>query len=81
MLLLFRSRAREDLKPERSFVVYSGKDRYSLSEDVEAVNFGANHGSMVPWNHGFRKCLNGDAAMGIISPASGNRSGLATVRR
>jgi uncharacterized protein len=30
--------AREDLKPERSFVVYSGKDRYPLMEGVEAIS-------------------------------------------
>ena len=30
-------RAREDLRPERSFVVYSGEDRYPKGEGVEAV--------------------------------------------
>ncbi len=29
--------ARQDLKPARSFVVYSGDDRFPLSEDVEAI--------------------------------------------
>ena len=29
--------AREDLRPARSFVVYSGDDRYPLREDVEAI--------------------------------------------
>ncbi len=29
--------AREDIQPERSFVVYSGEERYPLSNDVEAV--------------------------------------------
>ena len=29
--------AREDLKPERSFVVYSGKERYPLMKGVEAI--------------------------------------------
>jgi hypothetical protein len=32
--------AREDLKPERSFVVYSGKDRYPVTEGVEAISLG-----------------------------------------
>ena len=30
-------RAREDLEPERSFVVYSGEDRYPRGEGVEAI--------------------------------------------
>ena len=30
-------RAREDLEPERSFVVYSGEDRYPRGEGIEAV--------------------------------------------
>lgn len=30
--------AREDVLPERSFVVYSGQDRYKLAEDVEAIS-------------------------------------------
>src|SRR5208282_3930956 len=30
--------AREDLKPERSFVVYSGADRYRLMAGVEAIS-------------------------------------------
>jgi predicted AAA+ superfamily ATPase len=29
--------AREDLKPERAFVVYSGEERYTLSAGVEAI--------------------------------------------
>lgn len=29
--------AREDLQPARSFVVYSGDDRYSLSDDITAI--------------------------------------------
>lgn len=29
--------ARDDLQPARSFVVYSGNERYPLSEDVEAI--------------------------------------------
>jgi len=29
--------AREDLKPERSFVVYSGSERYPMAENVEAI--------------------------------------------
>ncbi len=29
--------AREDLKPERSFIVYSGEDRYPKAEGVEAI--------------------------------------------
>ncbi len=29
--------AREDIGPERSFIVYSGDERYPLSEDVEAI--------------------------------------------
>lgn len=29
--------ARDDLQPARSFVVYSGSERYPLSEDVEAI--------------------------------------------
>ena len=32
--------AREDLEPERSFVVYSGDDRYPRSEGVEAIGLG-----------------------------------------
>ena len=32
--------AREDLEPERSFVVYSGDDRYLKSEGVEAIGLG-----------------------------------------
>ncbi len=30
--------AREDLKPTRSFVVYSGEERYKKKEDVEAIS-------------------------------------------
>ena len=30
-------RAREDLEPERSFIVYSGEDRYPRGEGIEAV--------------------------------------------
>jgi predicted AAA+ superfamily ATPase len=30
--------ALEDLQPERSFIVYPGKDRYRLGEDIEVVN-------------------------------------------
>ena len=30
--------AKEDVKPERSFVVYSGQDRYRLAEYVEAIS-------------------------------------------
>jgi len=30
--------AREDVLPERSFVVYSGQDRYKLAQDVEAIS-------------------------------------------
>ena len=30
--------AREDVKPEKCFVVYSGKDRYKLGSDVEAIS-------------------------------------------
>jgi hypothetical protein len=29
--------AREDIAPKRSFVVYSGEDRYPVSKDVEAI--------------------------------------------
>ena len=29
--------AREDLKPERSFVVYSGSERYPMAQNVEAI--------------------------------------------
>ena len=29
--------AREDIKPKRSFVVYSGEDRYPITQDIEAV--------------------------------------------
>ncbi len=29
--------AREDLKPARSFIVYSGNDRYRIAENVEAI--------------------------------------------
>ncbi|PWB83742.1 MAG: hypothetical protein C3F11_05050 [Methylocystaceae bacterium] len=29
--------ARDDLEPARSFIVYSGDDRYPISEDVEAI--------------------------------------------
>jgi predicted AAA+ superfamily ATPase len=29
--------AREDLKPERSFVVYSGSERYPMAKTVEAI--------------------------------------------
>ncbi len=29
--------ARDDLQPTRSFVVYSGSERYPLSKDVEAI--------------------------------------------
>ena len=32
--------AREDLEPERSFVVYSGGDRYSRNEGVEVIGLG-----------------------------------------
>ena len=32
--------AREDLEPERSFVVYSGDDRYPKSEGVEVIGLG-----------------------------------------
>lgn len=31
-------RAREDLGPERSFVVYSGSERYPISKGIEAIN-------------------------------------------
>lgn len=30
--------AREDVKPDRSFVVYSGRDRYPLTDGVEAIS-------------------------------------------
>lgn len=30
--------AREDMQPERSFVVYAGQDRFKLATDVEAIN-------------------------------------------
>ena len=30
--------AREDIKPERSFVVYAGEERYPIMEDVEAIS-------------------------------------------
>jgi uncharacterized protein len=33
--------AREDLKPERSFVVYSGKDGYPVTEGVDAIGLSA----------------------------------------
>ena len=29
--------AREDLKPERSFLVYSGSERYPMAKNVEAI--------------------------------------------
>jgi len=29
--------AREDIKPRRSFIVYSGEDRYPISKEVEAI--------------------------------------------
>lgn len=29
--------AREDLKPDRSFVIYSGEERYPVAEDIEAI--------------------------------------------
>jgi hypothetical protein len=29
--------AREDLKPQRSFVVYSGGDRYPIDDGLEAI--------------------------------------------
>ena len=32
--------AREDLEPERSFVVYSGTERYPLAEGVMAIGLG-----------------------------------------
>ena len=32
--------ARQDLEPERSFVVYSGADRYPMGEGVEAIGLG-----------------------------------------
>ena len=32
--------ARQDLEPERSFVVYSGEDRYPMGEGVEAIGLG-----------------------------------------
>ena len=32
--------ARQDLEPERSFVVYSGNDRYPRGEGVEAIGLG-----------------------------------------
>ncbi len=32
--------AREDLQPERSFVVYSGDDRYAKGEGVEVIGVG-----------------------------------------
>ena len=32
--------AREDLEPERSFVVYSGNDRYTKGEGVEMIGLG-----------------------------------------
>ena len=32
--------AREDLEPERSFVVYSGDDRYFMGERVEVIGLG-----------------------------------------
>jgi len=30
--------AREDMKPQRSFVVYSGEERYPMSTDIEAIS-------------------------------------------
>ncbi len=30
--------SREDIKPDRSFVVHAGEDRYPLTEDVEAIS-------------------------------------------
>jgi len=33
--------AREDMQPERSFVVYAGQDRYKLAADVEAISLEA----------------------------------------
>lgn len=30
--------AREDIRPDRSFVVYSGADRYAVSEGIEAIS-------------------------------------------
>ncbi len=32
--------AREDINPERSFVVYSGNDRYPKSEGIEVIGLG-----------------------------------------
>lgn len=29
--------ASEDLKPQRSFIVYSGEERYPIAKDVEAI--------------------------------------------
>ena len=29
--------AREDVKPERAFIVYSGEERYPIAKDVEAI--------------------------------------------
>ena len=29
--------ARVDIKPDKSFVVYAGKERYPITEDVEAI--------------------------------------------
>ena len=31
-------KALEDIEPERSFVSYAGKERYPISEGVEAIN-------------------------------------------
>ncbi|MGM0559557.1 MAG: hypothetical protein ACQETX_00625 [Pseudomonadota bacterium] len=29
--------ARDDLRPARSFIVYSGDDRYPVTEEIEAI--------------------------------------------
>ena len=33
--------AREDLKPDRTFVVYAGEERYPLAEGVEVISLSA----------------------------------------
>lgn len=38
--------AREDLKPERSFVVYSGSERYPMAKNVEAIGLSQLAGTL-----------------------------------
>src|SRR3546814_24975 len=38
--------AREDLKPDRSFIVYSGKEQYPAAQDIEVIGLPALAGTL-----------------------------------